>query len=223
MTLARRQEAALDVVVDHADVLHERVNAGGADKVVSLRLELLGEGLRLRCGGGDVGDGPRCVCARRLVGFRQRRQAGGRGYHRSRVVDGRLDLGAVADDGRVPDELVDVLVGHGGDLGDAEVMERFAEGVSFAEDDRPAQPGLEHAQGKRLEHGGLVQGADAPDLVVVAAERGAARSSPRAPRPAVGSDDDVAAHEPPVIAPGSRVVRPASRRVPWRSSRRVPW
>src|SRR5690348_10896425 len=73
-------------------------------------------------------------------------------------------------------------------------MERFPEGVSFAEDDRPAQPGLEHAQGECLEHGGLVIGGGAPDLVVVTAECGVARSGPGAPCSSVVSDDYVVAH-----------------------------
>jgi hypothetical protein len=40
---------------------------------------------------------------------------------------------------------VHVLIRHLGDLGDVEVMERCPEAVSLAEDDRPAQPGLEHS------------------------------------------------------------------------------
>src|SRR2546430_7682273 len=73
-------------------------------------------------------------------------------------------------------------------------MERFPEGVPFAEDDRPAQPGLEHAQGERLEHDRLVIRAGAPDLVVVTAECSVARSGPGAPRSSVVSDDYVVAH-----------------------------
>ena len=42
-----RAEAPVDVVVDHADVLHERVHARRADEAVPLRLQLLGELLRL--------------------------------------------------------------------------------------------------------------------------------------------------------------------------------
>jgi hypothetical protein len=37
-----RAEASLDVVVDHADVLHERVHARWADEAAPLRLQLLG-------------------------------------------------------------------------------------------------------------------------------------------------------------------------------------
>ena len=47
-------EASVDVVVDHADILHERVHAGRADKAVSLRFELPGEGFCLWGGLGDV-------------------------------------------------------------------------------------------------------------------------------------------------------------------------
>src|SRR6201997_3465420 len=73
-------------------------------------------------------------------------------------------------------------------------MERFPEGVAFAEDDRPAQPGLEHAQGERLEQGGLVIRAGTPDLVVVVGGCVVARSGPGAPRSSVVSDDHIVAH-----------------------------
>ena len=46
--LIGRAEAAMDVVVDHADVLHERVHARRPDEAVPLRLQLLRERLRLR-------------------------------------------------------------------------------------------------------------------------------------------------------------------------------
>src|SRR5258708_39175907 len=52
-------EASVDVVVDHADVLHERVHAGWADESVSLRLELAGERFRLRGGCRHGCDGSR--------------------------------------------------------------------------------------------------------------------------------------------------------------------
>jgi len=40
------------VVVDDADVLHERVHARGPDEAVPLRLQLLRERPSLRCGRG---------------------------------------------------------------------------------------------------------------------------------------------------------------------------
>ena len=48
----------MDVVVYHADVLHERVHTG-PHEAVSLWLQLLGERLRLRCRRGEVSKGPR--------------------------------------------------------------------------------------------------------------------------------------------------------------------
>jgi hypothetical protein len=43
-----RAKAPMDVVVDHADVLHERVDTRRSDEAVPLRLQLLRERLRLR-------------------------------------------------------------------------------------------------------------------------------------------------------------------------------
>ncbi len=51
-----RAEAAMDVVVDHADVLHERVHARWADEAVPLRLQLLRERLRVRGRGWQVSE-----------------------------------------------------------------------------------------------------------------------------------------------------------------------
>src|SRR5262249_41948005 len=62
-------EAPLDVVVDHAYVLHERLHARGPDEAVPLRLQLLGERFRLRRRLGQVGDGPGCPLAGDLVGM----------------------------------------------------------------------------------------------------------------------------------------------------------
>jgi hypothetical protein len=47
----------MDVVVDQADILHERVNTGGLNEAVRLRLQLLGERLRLRSRVGQAGRG----------------------------------------------------------------------------------------------------------------------------------------------------------------------
>jgi hypothetical protein len=51
-----RAETAVDVVVDHADVLHERVHARRSDKAVPLRFQLLRERLSLRGRRGEVCD-----------------------------------------------------------------------------------------------------------------------------------------------------------------------
>ena len=92
------------------------------------------------------------------------------------------------------DQPVDVPLGHRRDLGDVEAPECLPERVPLPEHDRPAQPDLEHAQGERLEHRGLVVGAGTPDLVVVAAEGGIAGAGPGAAWLPVVPDDHVAAH-----------------------------
>src|SRR6266852_5625132 len=77
---------------------------------------------------------------------------------------------------------------------DIEAPECRPERVPLAEHDRPAQPDLEHAQCERLEHRGLVVGARAPGLVVVADEGGIAGAGPGAAWLSVQPDDHIAAH-----------------------------
>src|SRR6185437_8332435 len=77
---------------------------------------------------------------------------------------------------------------------DVEAPECLPERVPLPEHDGPAQPDLEHAQGERLEHRGLVVGAGTPDLVVVAAQSCIARACPAAAWLPVVPDDHVAAH-----------------------------
>jgi hypothetical protein len=66
----------MDVVVDHADVLHERVRTRRPHEPVPLRLQLRGERLRLRRPPGPFGNRPRCPLAGDLVGLRERQRLG---------------------------------------------------------------------------------------------------------------------------------------------------
>jgi hypothetical protein len=72
------------------------------------------------------------------------------------------------------------MLGHRRDLGDIKVAECRPEGVPLPEDDRPAQPDLEHAEGERLENRRLVIGPGTPYLVVVTAESGICCAGPGA-------------------------------------------
>src|ERR1700759_3645321 len=72
-------EAATDVVVDHTDILHERVHAGGPDESEALRFELLGEGLRLRCRRWKFGNRSRCSLTVVFVRLRECHEAWRRG------------------------------------------------------------------------------------------------------------------------------------------------
>jgi hypothetical protein len=84
--VAGRAEAAMDVVVDHAGVLHERVHTRRPHEAVPLRLQLPGERLRLRGRRGQAGKGPRCPLAGDLAGPREHHQARRRGQQNSLVV-----------------------------------------------------------------------------------------------------------------------------------------
>ena len=78
----------MDVVIDHANVLHERVHARRSHEAVPLRLQLLGERVRLRCRRGELCDGPRRTQSCALVAPRERREARRGGPDRACVVDG---------------------------------------------------------------------------------------------------------------------------------------
>src|SRR5713101_1021833 len=118
-------ETAVDVVVDRADVLHKCVHARRADEVITLQLQLLGERLCFWSRRRYLGERPRWALSVDLVGLRQLGEARRSGLHRTCVVDGRLDLGAVSDDRRVFDQLADIPRSHLCDLGDVEAMKRF--------------------------------------------------------------------------------------------------
>src|SRR5206468_4464132 len=95
---------------------------------------------------------PYTTLFRSLVGLRERSKARRRGPHRARVVDGGLDLATVTDDRWVLQQPVDIPVGHRRDLRDVEAVKGPPKCIPLAEHDRPAEPDLEHTQGKRLEH-----------------------------------------------------------------------
>src|SRR5207253_4145190 len=68
-----RSETPMDVVIDHADVLHEGVHTRGPHEVVSLRLQLFGECFRLRRRLGEIRErSRRTLVGWALVGLRER-------------------------------------------------------------------------------------------------------------------------------------------------------
>ena len=87
-----------------------------------------------------------------------------------RVVDRRLDLGAVPDDARVGEEALDVLVAEGRHGGGLEAGEGGTVAVALAQDRVPRQAGLGTLEDEQLEHVALVADGDAPLRVVVGAE-----------------------------------------------------
>src|SRR5260370_36208517 len=185
-------EAAVDVVVDRADVLHESVHARRADEALALRRQLSGEYFCLRSRRRYVGERARWALAVDRVGLRQIGELRGTGHHCACVVASRFDLGAVADDRRVLDQPAYVPRSHSCDPGDVEAVKQLLKRVPFPEHDLPAEPGLEHAKGQSFEQSGFVVRASAPNVVVVSDERRIAGAGPSAPRLSVRSDDALA-------------------------------
>ena len=124
-------------------------------------------------------------------GPRERCEARRRGPHHARVLDRRLDLGAVTDDRGVPQQPTDVALRHRRNPHDAEVVEHPPEPLPLTEHNRPAEPGLEHTQSERLEQCRLVvkSGSPTPHRATRSTS-----SSTRSPRPggACASDKNCA-------------------------------
>src|SRR4051794_41036470 len=161
------------MVVDDAAGLHERVEGRGTDEAEAAALEVL----RQRDGLGRL---------RRHVGERARRLVTGRRAvalpdelvegaavavqrdRRPRVGDRRLDLRAVADDARVVQQPLDVVVAEPRDRLGLEVRERGAKRLALAQDRQPGQAGLERLERHALEQAAFVGDRTAPLLVVIA-------------------------------------------------------
>ena len=185
----------MDVVVDHADVLHERVHARRADEAVPLRLQLLRERLRLRGRGGEVGEGPRCPLARDLVGLRERRRGSAtRTSSRGRCRQSpgscaRLRMIEASCTSRSTSRAVIAAT-----LATSKPRNAFRNASRFPNTIAQLSPTWNTPRVSASNMRGLVVGAGAPDLVVVAAEGGVAGAGPGAAWLPVVPDDHVAAH-----------------------------
>src|SRR5690348_9082925 len=102
------------------------------------------------------------------------------------VVDGRLDLGPVADDALVAHQPRDVAGREARDGGSIEAPERRTEVLAFAQYREPAQPGHEALERKLLEQPAVIGDRTPPLRVVVVAH--VIRIPPPAARNAVGAD-----------------------------------
>src|SRR5687767_280854 len=131
--------AAVQVVVDEAGGLHQRVGGRGSDEAKAASLQLLGHRRRLR--------GRRCqvVPARRrkrsLRGWRKAPEQGIEGLaslvegaRSGGVRDRGFDLSAVPDNAWIGEQAIDVAVAIRGDPLDGPVVEGTPESVALAQD-----------------------------------------------------------------------------------------
>ena len=165
-------EAADEVIVDHADGLHECVADGGADELeaaVAQRLRhraalgALGRDLALLADGVQAGraadEAPEEVGERGAFALELQEPLG--------AGDGPLDLGAVPDDARVAHQPLDPRRGVARDPGRLEAVEGAPEVVALAQDGDPGEARLEAVEEQLLEERAAVALGNAPLLVVV--------------------------------------------------------
>src|SRR6185437_1936384 len=74
----------------------------------------------------------------------------------ARIVDGGVDLEAVADDAGIGEEPFAVTLVEGGDLVDVEAGEGLGESLALPEDGEPGEPGLVDLQDQPLEQHAVV-------------------------------------------------------------------
>src|SRR6188472_3680614 len=111
-------------------------------------------------------------------------------HRAARIVDRRLDLPAVADDGRVLEEPLDVALAEAGDLAEVEPGEGAPERLALAQDRQPGEPGLEPLERELLEQPHVLGDREAPLVVVVGAVLRLLASSPAAADDAVLVPDE---------------------------------
>ena len=184
------ERASHQVIVNHPDRLHRRVDRRRADEDEAAPLELLRE--RLRFGGGRLEvrsrPGGRPFVVRR-VGPDQLVEGLAPGVQlprRLRVRDCRLDLAAVADDSLVREQPAHVPRPVLRDLLDLEPVEGAAEVLPLAQDGQPGEPRLKCLERQPLEELVLAVQRPTPFAVVVVEVVGSAQG-PGTARLAIGS------------------------------------
>ena len=184
------------MVVDQAHRLHERVERRGTDERPAPGLEVAAEGHRLGRGR-KAPEGAQRQSPRTGSGFgSEAREIGGERAEltlqldrATRVVDGGFDLAPMPDDAGILEQPIDVARPEPGHGVEVEAAKRAAEVLALAEDDEPAQPGLESLEADLLEEPAPVTDGHSPFAVVVAAvER--ITVAPEAADDAVIAEDD---------------------------------
>src|SRR5690242_14510884 len=167
MTKARHE-----VIVHHADRLHEGIADGGSDESKPALHEAFAHRVRLPAAGGEVAQGAAAI----LLGHATD-EAPEKGTElaffllelkeRARVADGRHHLLAIPDDARILQELPDLTAVVAGHAIRVEPVERLEKARAFVEDHAPREPGLEAIQDELREEVAIVVERHAPLFVVV--------------------------------------------------------
>jgi len=165
-------KAIHQVVVDHADRLHESVTDGGADEVEASALQVFAHGIGLggtrrhlmqRAPGVLAG-----LSAHKLpdVGIKASELL----LHFEKclgVPDGRFNLQPITDDAGIGQQLLDFLPAVAGNHKRVKAIKRHAVVLSLLQDGVPTQASLGAFQNKKLEEPLVIVQGRAPLLVMV--------------------------------------------------------
>ena len=194
------------MVVDHADRLHEGIDDGRPDELEAAADKLLRHLARQRRSPPAPAWSSRNVLSFGLPSRKSHSSAEKPGPFSmifeigARRADRALDLGAVAHDAGVLHQPLDLLRRVARDLLRLEIVEGAAEIVALAQDGDPRQPGLEAVEHQLLVERAVVVFRHAPFLVVIGdVERVLLR--PGAALEAVGMENG-RAHDAACVSPG---------------------
>src|SRR5438132_4478119 len=182
LTLA---ETARDVVIDHADGLHVRVDDGGTDQPEATAFQVLAEGVGLLALRRDVLDRSGTILLRSpvdktpLIGG-ETPELVPHAQEGPGVLDRRFDLEPVANDARVSEELLHLAGIEARDALGIEAGKGPPVGFPLPQDRDPAQAGLGTFEEQELEQSVVVVNRDTPLLVVVADVEGVRSAPPTA-------------------------------------------
>ena len=216
--------AGHEMIVDHADRLHEGIDDGRPDELEAARRKLLRHRLRQRRLRRHLLGGAEAVDLRPAVekSHSSSEKPGPFSMISSQAradSDRAFDLHAVAHDAGVLHQLLDLLRRVARDLLRLEIVEGAAEIVALAQDRDPRQPGLEAVEHQLLEERAVVVFRHAPFVVVIGdVERVVLR--PGAAVQAVGMLDRACVIPRPSRSPGNCETRPGRLDEPHRERRR---
>ncbi len=184
------------MVVHHAHRLHEGVDGGRTEEAPAAPPELAGEpaglGTARQSGQGPAVDPRR---AARRIGLeapeegRERTRLLDEGAGPARVLERGGDLPPMADDTGIPEQPGDLGLPPAGQTLEIEAGEGTAEVLPLAEDDAPAEAGLEALETELLEQPAVVVHRAPPFAVVIGLVERIA-DAPEAAPAAVASDAD---------------------------------
>lgn len=165
-------ETTYDVIVDHANCLHEPVTNCCPNELEPSFLQIFAHGFRLRSAGRNIRHLlPRVlnrpslnelpdvmVKASKLFLYPQ---------EGSSVSDGRVDFQLVSYDLRINEQSGNVILGVSGDLLDVKIVKRFSITFSLSKNGGPAQACLCSFQNKKFEQTSVVVNCYAPFIIVI--------------------------------------------------------